>query len=128
MKSSKFLVPIWCFSCSVGLLPASDISGTISYLGAQTGKVHVTAVQTLPGNKVLQLTGATTMDCVKTSLTNLAGSELSIQYWFRGSSFQSAVRQQSSGWVVAGWNGLHILANDGGVGGISAGSGITDGN
>jgi len=104
----------------------ANISGTISYSGSRTGQVQVTAQQTLPGNQVLNLGGADTVQIP--GLTNLAGSELSIQFWFRGSTYQSAVRQQSTGWVIAGWNGLHILANDGGTGGISAGQGITDGN
>jgi hypothetical protein len=105
----------------------ADISGTISYGGSRTGQVQVAAMQTLPGNKVLQLDGSG--DSVQISaLTSLAGSELTIQFWFRGSTYQSAVRQQSSGWVIAGWNGQHILQNDGFLTGVSAGEGITDGN
>jgi hypothetical protein len=112
-----------CGSVSLG----ADISGTIAYTGSRTGQVHVAALQTLPGNKVLQLDGAG--DSVQiASLTNLAGSELTIQFWFRGSTYQSAVRQQSSGWVIAGWNGQHVLQNDGFLTGVSAGEGITDGN
>ncbi len=54
---------------------------------------------------------------------------LTIEYWFKGTSNQSAVRiQDNGGWIVAGWNGLHILSNDGGLTGISVGSGYTDGN
>jgi hypothetical protein len=59
------------------------------------------------------------------------GSAITIEYWFKGSSNQSAVRLQSDGstYVVAGWNGNHILSNDGGSGnGISAGNAATDGN
>src|SRR5262249_14625068 len=38
-------------------------------------------------------------------------------------------QQNSSDYIVAGWNGLHILSNDGGVGaGIDAGKAATDGN
>ena len=66
-------------------------------------------------------------DFVETLLTDLSGSELTIQYWFKGSSLQSAVRQQSGGWVVAGWNNLHILSHDGGVGGVSIGEDAVDG-
>ena len=55
------------------------------------------------------------------SLSDLSGPELTIQYWFKGSSIQSAVRQQSGGWIVAGWNNMHILSHDGGTGGIDAG-------
>ncbi|MCX6922186.1 MAG: immunoglobulin domain-containing protein [Verrucomicrobia bacterium] len=113
-------------TCVGGVCFAADISGDISYSGSRTGQVHIAAQQTLPGNQVLNLGGADTVQIP--GLTSLAGSELTIQFWFRGSTYQSAVRQQSSGWVIAGWNGLHILNNDGGLNGISAGDGITDGN
>lgn len=53
------------------------------------------------------------------SLTNLSGNAITIEYWFKGSNLQSAVRQQSgSGYISAGWAGaqkLHILSNDGGL-------------
>jgi len=114
-------------ACCTSLSLGAEISGTITYTGSRTGQVHVSAAQTLPGNKVLQLDGAG--DSVQISaLTSLAGSELTIQFWFRGSTYQSAVRQQGSGWVIAGWNGQHILQNDGSLTGVSAGDGITDGN
>ncbi len=120
------IAPVLLACCSTLCLGA-DISGTISYTGSRTGQVHITAAQTLPGNKVLQLDGAG--DSVQIpSLTSLAGSELTIQFWFRGSTYQSAVRQQGSGWVIAGWNGQHVLQNDGSLTGVSAGEGITDGN
>ena len=76
-------------------------------------------------NSVLSLDGDG--DYVKTPLTNLSGDELTIQYWFRGDSLQSAVRQQSSGWIVAGWNGKHILQNDEGVNGVNIGEDVLDG-
>nr|MBC8385684.1 VCBS repeat-containing protein [Candidatus Cloacimonadota bacterium] len=69
-------------------------------------------------------------DYVDTILNDLSGSEITIEYWFKGSDNHSAVRQQSgSNYVVAGWNDLHILSNDGGTGnGITVGSGAEDGN
>lgn len=104
---------------------AGEISGTISYPGSQTGQILVRAAQTLPGNRALSLDGEA--DYASTTLTDLSGSELTIQYWFRGSILQSAVRQQSGGYIVAGWNGKHIVSNDGGTTGIAAGVGLTDG-
>jgi len=63
------------------------------------------------------------------SLTNLSGSEITIEYWFKGSSLHSAVRQQSGqNFIVAGWNNMHILSNDGSTSGISVGAAATDGN
>jgi len=63
------------------------------------------------------------------ALTAASTTEFSIEYWFKGTSFQSAVRFQTSDYIVAGWNGLHIISSDGGTGGgISVGAGATDGN
>ena len=54
---------------------------------------------------------------VETPITGaqLAGDELTIEYWFKGSKMLSAVRIQdgSSAWIVAGWGG------DGGTRGAS---------
>jgi hypothetical protein len=85
----------------------------------------VTAAQRRTGNQVLELDG--NGDFATTTLTDLSGSELTVQYWFRGSVSQSAVRQQSGGWIVSTWNGLHILSHDGGVNGVNAGANLTDG-
>ncbi len=60
-----------------------------------------------------------------------AGDELTTAYWFKGTSLQSAIRQQSAAsgnFIVAGYNGMHILSNDGGVAaGLSVGAAATDG-
>lgn len=71
-----------------------------------------------------------TNDYVETQLKNMNGSEITIEYWFKGSSTQSAVRQQhTSGYIVSGWNDKHILSNDGGTtGGILIGASAEDGN
>lgn len=77
---------------SVSQGEAASLSGTITYTGAQTGRVIVTAAQTAPGNKVLTLDGVDDFARID-SLRDLSGSEWSIGYWFRGNSLQSAVRQ-----------------------------------
>lgn len=106
---------------------AGEISGAISYPGSQPGKVLVRAAQTLPGNQALKLDGDG--DYASTTITDLSGSELSIQYWFKGAIMQSIVRQQGGpGYLVAGWNGHHILSQDGGTDGVTAGAGAVDGN
>ncbi|MHB1309583.1 MAG: LamG-like jellyroll fold domain-containing protein, partial [Limisphaerales bacterium] len=101
--------------------------GTVSYSGTQTGKVVVSASQRPQGNQALRLDG--NGDSVATPLLDLSGSEITIQYWFRGSAPFSAVRQQSGGYLVAGWSGdlLHILSNDQGTAGISMGTNVVDG-
>ena len=69
-------------------------------------------------------------DYVETSLNDLSGTEITIEYWFKGSSYHSAVRQQSGNdYIVAGWNSMHILSNDGGtIDGISVGFEAIDGS
>ncbi len=119
-----------------------SISGRIDHHGLLNGPIVVQAWNRTDGNRVLKLDGEG--DDVLTRLTDLSGPELSIQFWFRGQSFQSAVRQQngslsdneeewsgqdtaesgeesSRGWVVAGWSGFHVLSNDGLLNGVYAG-------
>lgn len=103
----------------------ADISGTVTYSGSQTGSIRVTASQSVSGNKVLKLSGAGTVSI--DSLTSLAGPELTIQFWFKGATVQSAVRQQSGGnYIIAGYNGGHLTSTDGALAG--AVDGVTDGN
>ena len=104
------------------------VSGAINYDGVQSGPIHVSVTHLRPDNQVLSLDG--NGDYAITPLTDLSGSEISIQFWFRGSSVQSAVRQQDGrNYIVAGWNGRHILSFDGGHNGMSAGgASVTDGN
>ncbi|MEO1862860.1 MAG: LamG domain-containing protein, partial [Verrucomicrobiia bacterium] len=56
------------------------------------------------------------------------GAAVTVEYLFKGESFQSAVRWQDGQYFVAGWNGLHIISTDGGTGaGIAVGP-ATDGD
>ncbi|MCK4312209.1 MAG: choice-of-anchor D domain-containing protein, partial [Candidatus Cloacimonetes bacterium] len=110
-----------------------DYSGNITHTTAGTDAKYIavsgTGAETdnFPGT-ALEFDG--TDDYVETTLNDLSGSEITIEYWFKGSSTQSAVRQQSGDdYIVAGWNDLHILSNDGGTGdGIPVGDGAEDGN
>nr|NQU89573.1 VCBS repeat-containing protein [Bacteroidota bacterium] len=87
----------------------------------------VSGIDNFPGT-ALEFGG--TNQYVETTLNDLGGSEITIEYWFKGYSTQSAVRQQAgSNYIVAGWNDLHILSNDGGTGGgMPVGTGAEDGN
>jgi hypothetical protein len=129
MKKLNFYVGLWSilFTCSLVSIQAGSISGTVDYQDSETGNITVVATSSLDGNKALQLDGDGDYVVVE-SVQDLSGSEITIQYWFRGSSIQSAVRQQGGGWIVAGWNNSHIISNDGGVNGIEAGPLATDGN
>jgi Concanavalin A-like lectin/glucanases superfamily/Regulator of chromosome condensation (RCC1) repeat/Secretion system C-terminal sorting domain len=104
--------------------------------GKSTGSVTVTLQLSLPAtttNNALTFDGtndyALANDCGSTPLIN-GGSAITVEYWFKGTSLQSAVRTQNNqGFMVAGWNGKHILSNDGGVaGGVSVGAAATDGS
>jgi alpha-tubulin suppressor-like RCC1 family protein len=59
------------------------------------------------------------------------GTEITIEYWFKGTNIQSAVRiQNGGGWIVAGWgdpnNPLFLVSTDGGINGVSCGSIVND--
>jgi len=67
------------------------------------------------------------------NLTSPTVSEITIEYWFKGSNLQSAVRIQNGGnYIVAGWgspgNHTHIISTEGGTNGINVGAAATDGN
>jgi hypothetical protein len=68
------------------------------------------------------------------NLTAPSVSEITIEYWFKGSNLQSAVRfQTGAGYIVAGWGSLgsqkFIISSDGGTsGGVYVGAAATDGN
>ena len=110
------------------------LSGTACFI-QQTYTFAVSGTATAPiAAKVLNFDGindyVSLPNTLPTMLTNTSTTEFTIEYWFKGTSFQSAVRFQSgSGFIVAGWNGLHIISSDGGTaGGINVGAGATDGN
>jgi hypothetical protein len=95
--------------------------------GDPAGNREVAAMDNVPGT-ALQFDGIN--DYVQTDLSDLSGSELTIEYWFKGSINHSTVRQQNGGdYIVAGWNDMHILSNDGGTtAGLPVGDGAEDGN
>lgn len=69
-------------------------------------------------------------DYIQTVAKLPIGDEITIEYWFKGTSLQSAVRQQdASNFIVAGWSGLHIISTDGNTGGgIKVGDAATNGS
>jgi hypothetical protein len=99
--------------------------------------LNLISVPTTTTNNALNFNGSNNF----VEITNCAGTPLSItnaltiEYWFKGSNNHSAVRFQPVGgdYIVAGWNGRHILSNDGGTAtGIkvspTTGASATDGN
>lgn len=68
------------------------------------------------------------------NLMNASVTQLTIEYWFKGSSLRSAVRFQNGGsFIVAGWgtpgSQIHAMSIEGGTGGgIPVGAAATDGN
>ena len=75
-------------------------------------------------------------DYVETFLNDLSGSEITIEYWFKGSYLSSAIRQQGGGqYICSGYSYHHpddpdhILSNDGGDGDpIKVGAASIDGS
>ncbi|WP_020599170.1 LamG domain-containing protein [Spirosoma panaciterrae] len=114
--------------------------GAIEFQGSPGLTQPTTYPQT--NNNALAFDG--TNDFVSISLTNRLNcspqslsltNALTIEYWFKGTNLQSAVRYQLDGstYIVAGWGNtpgqqLHILSNDGGLNGIAVGAAATDGN
>lgn len=79
-------------------------------------------------NTVLSFDGIN--DYIKTSAQCPAGDEITIEYWFKGSSLQSAVGQAdgSGNYIITGLNGLHVISTDGGIkNGIKLGDEATNG-
>ncbi|HAL93058.1 MAG TPA: hypothetical protein DCM68_08565, partial [Verrucomicrobia bacterium] len=128
-------------SRTVRIMPVPGLTGTANItisvqdadggVSTRTFAVAVNAANRAPGaagsGTALEFDGVD--DYVETAITNLSGTALTIEYWFRGSSLQSAVRQQSAGgYIIAGWNGKHILNFDGDTtNGLSVGAAAVNG-
>ncbi|MBI1842530.1 MAG: hypothetical protein HYR88_16960 [Verrucomicrobia bacterium] len=108
-------------------LNAGSVGGVVRYDGGQTGRVVVTLTQPNPGpNRALSLDGASDVALPLNRISDQ--DEFTIQFWFRGATPQSVVRQQDdAGWIIAGWNRLHSLSFDGGLAGLSMGRDVADG-
>ena len=129
--------------------PTATLAGWVRYDGPLEGPIVVQAWQSKPGNRALKLDGLG--DYVLTSLTDLSGPEITIQFWFKGGSMQSAVRQQNGilqdlenewsgrtdktsldppqkGWIVASWNQFFILSHDGLLSGVQSSDAATNGH
>jgi len=82
-------------------------------------------------NDYVSLIPINSANCTSAPLT--LSNALTIEYWFKGTNLQSAVRfQNGSDYISAGWGTAgsfkHILSNSGGVDGVSVGAAATDGN
>jgi hypothetical protein len=104
-------------------------------VGNSEGSLTFTALSLSPTttNNALNFDGSNDFVAIK----NCSGAALdvlnaiTIEYWFKGSNLQSAVRfQNGAGYIVAGWStGLHIISSDGGTtGGLSVGANAMNGN
>jgi hypothetical protein len=93
---------------------------------APIGYVENPGISTTGGG-VIKFDGVN--DYIQTTAKIPSGDEITIEYWFKGTNLQSAVRQQDgNGYIVAGWNGTHIISTDGGTTGINVGAAATNGN
>ena len=124
---SSDVVTITAISNSIGIpLPTVSNNGMCA---SSTPNLTVTGL--VPGGMgndtsgVLSLNGSNQYVQL-TNLTSLAGTALTIEYWFKGTTCQSAVRQNCNGcgnYIIAGWQSgnpaqtlTHILSFDGGSG------------
>ncbi|MGB8686527.1 MAG: LamG domain-containing protein, partial [Microcoleus sp.] len=90
------------------------------------GNNHLCANQP-PDYGVMKFDGVN--DHIQTLAKIPSGDQITIEYWFKGSILQSAVRQQdASNYIVAGWSNQHIISVDGGTTGISVGATATNGS
>ena len=80
------------------------------------GDIHLMAASYLPGNQVLTLDGSGDFVIVP-DLIDLSGYELTIRATgFAVHPFNPRSASNPPGHIVAGWQGLHILSDDGGEG------------
>ena len=106
---------------------------TVSNQGAYSNTDSVLVPYSNPGN-ALNFDGVNDYvalpNSLPTAITNSANTAITIEYWFRGTSLQSAVRiQNASGYIVAGYNNQHIISTDGSTtNGLTVGAGATDGH
>jgi hypothetical protein len=141
-------------SCSPGInagdntgLTATDLVGNARIFGSmvdmgayefQTAPLPFVPVSPTTTNNALHFDGvddhvALINSCgTGTPIVN-GGDEITIEYWFKGSVLQSAVRLQPDGnnFIVSGHYGEHILSNDGGWttgSGVPVGAASTDGS
>jgi hypothetical protein len=130
--TSPYAFPVGTSTVDVTASNGVGTNATCSFTVAVTRN----AVSPTTTNNALAFNGSNSV-----AITNCSGAALdvlnaiTIEYWFKGSSNQSAVRLQPDGsnYIVAGWNGKHIISSDGGtVTGInvspSSGASATDGN
>jgi Concanavalin A-like lectin/glucanases superfamily/Secretion system C-terminal sorting domain len=107
----------------------SGVTATATQLTVMNGPV---APATTTDNNSLSFDGAN--DCVQ--IVNCSGAAfpftdaITIEYWFKGSSMQSAVRFQPDAdtYIVSGWSNKHIISTSSGTSGVGVGTGATDGN
>lgn len=90
------------------------------------GNNHL-AISQPPDYGVMKFDGSG--DYIQTAAKLPIGDEITIEYWFKGTNLQSAVRQQDGGgYIVAGWYNQHIISVDQGTTGISVGANATNGS
>ncbi len=123
----------------VAYYPMTEASGTSVHDHAAGKKIHAVlagadwkactgemnkSASDKPKFKALALDGTDDYVAIPGLSGQLGGDEITIEYWFKGDKNQSAVRQQSGGYIVAAWGATkpgHILSNDGGTQKLSAG-------
>jgi Concanavalin A-like lectin/glucanases superfamily/Secretion system C-terminal sorting domain len=126
--TSPFAFPVGTSTVDVTASNGVGTNATCSF----TVNVTRDAVSPTTTNNALAFNGSNSV-----AISNCSGAALdvlnaiTIEYWFKGSNLQSAVRlQNGASYIVAGWStGLHIISSDGGTtGGLSVGANAMNGN
>ena len=114
--------------------PSTAATGSTTYWvssknanGCESARTPLVVTVTLPATH-LKFDGVNDYislpNAVRTPLSN--GTELTIEYWFKGTNLQSGVRiQNGSNYIVAGFgttNPQFVISTDGGTNGVSCGS------
>ncbi len=114
---------------------ANNDSASVNNQGAYS-RIDSALVPFSPPGNALKFDGANDYVGLPSTLTSAITSNnaITIEYWFRGSNIQSAVRMNTStGYINAGWgltpgSQLHVISSDGGTtNGLPVGAAAVDG-
>ena len=115
-------------SLTIGLhlmyIRVRDVTGKWSTLEPQPIRIVETVGETAAA---LHFDGSNDYITLPNTLSTAAtsGDAITIEYWFKGTNMESAVRLDGNGSIVAGYNNTHYISNDGQ---LAIGSTALDGN
>ncbi|MBT6994695.1 MAG: tandem-95 repeat protein [Candidatus Cloacimonetes bacterium] len=114
---------------AISLVATDENSSDILSYTIQTPPAYGELTESNEAQSTTSLSFDGSGDYLKTNENlNFSQSAFTIEYWFKGTDINSAVRAQAdNGFIVSGWEDMHILSNDGGTDGLAMGDGVEDG-